>query len=70
MFQKLRKIINQQKAYIASFDYFDKSLIILSAASGNISIALFAIVIGAPVRIASASFSLIFSVSIEIMKNC
>ena len=70
MFQKLRKIINQQKAYIASFDYFDKSLIVLSATSGNISIALFAIVIGAPVRITSASFSLIFSGSIEIMKNC
>ena len=28
--------------YIASFYYFDKSLIVLSARSGNISIALFA----------------------------
>ena len=33
--------------YIASFDYFDKSLIVLSATSGRISIALFATVIGA-----------------------
>ena len=33
--------------YIASFDCFDKSLIVLSATSGRISIALFATVIGA-----------------------
>ena len=31
--------------YFASFDYFDKSLIVLSATSGSISIALFATVI-------------------------
>ena len=43
--------------HIASFDYFDKSLIVLSAASDSISIASFATVIGAPVGIASASFS-------------
>ena len=39
---------------LASFDYFDKSLIILSLTSGSISIASFANVIGAPVGIASA----------------
>ena len=43
--------------YIASFDYFDKSLIILSVTTGSISIALFATVIGAPVGIVNASFS-------------
>ena len=32
--------------YIASFDYFNKSLIVLSATGGNISIASFATVIG------------------------
>ena len=48
---------------IASFDYLDKSLTILSATSGSISIASFAIVIGAPVGIASASLSLAFSLS-------
>ena len=47
--------------YIASFDYFDKSLIVLSETSGSISIASFAAVIGTPVGIASASFSLTFS---------
>ena len=35
--------------YIDSFDYFDKCLIVLSARSGNISIASFATVIGTPV---------------------
>ena len=33
--------------YIASFDYFDKSLIILSVTTGSISIASFSTVIGA-----------------------
>ena len=53
--------------YIASFDYFDKSLIVLSVAAGSISIALFANVIGAPVGILSASFSLAFSISTGII---
>ena len=47
--------------YFASFDYFDKSLIISSITNGSISIASFATVIGAPVGIATASFSLAFS---------
>ena len=48
--------------YTASFDYFDKSLIDLSATSGSISIASFATVIGTPVGIASASKTCIFIV--------
>ena len=56
--------------YIASFDYFDKSLIVLSVTTGSISIASFATVIGAPVGITSASFSLAFSMSTGIVKNC
>ena len=47
--------------YIASFDYFDKSLIVSSAASGSISIASFATLIRTPVGIASAIRSLTFS---------
>ena len=47
--------------YIASFDYFDKSLIVLSVETGSISTASFATVIGAPVGIVSASCSLAFS---------
>ena len=55
--------------YVASFDYFDKSLIVLSVTTGSISIASFAIVIGAPVGIVSASFSLAFSISTGIVKK-
>ena len=56
--------------YIALFDYFDKSLIVLSATSGSISIASFATVIGAPVGIAIASFSFAFSITTGIVKRC
>ena len=49
--------------YIASFDYFGKSLIALSATSCCISIASFATFIGTPIGIASASPSLTFSLS-------
>ena len=55
--------------YIASFDYFDKSLIALSITTGSVSIASFATVIGAPVGIVSASFSLVLSISTGIIKN-
>ena len=54
---------------IASFDYFDKSLIVLSATSDSISITSFATVIGAPVGIASASFGLVFSMSTDVVKK-
>ena len=53
--------------YIASFYYFDKSLIVLSVTSG--SIASFVTVIGAPVGKASASFSFSFSMSTAIVKK-
>ena len=51
------------RTFFALFDYFDKSLIILCITTGSISIASFATVIGAPVGIVSASFSLGFSIS-------
>ena len=41
--------------YIASFDYLDKSLILLSVATGSISITSFVSAIGAPVGIMSTS---------------
>ena len=49
-----------KERYIASFDYFDKSLIVFCLTTGSISIASLATVIGTPVGIASASFSLHF----------
>ena len=56
--------------YIAFFDYFDKSLIVLSVASGSISIASFSTVIRTPVGIVSACFSLAFPIFTELWKNC
>ena len=55
--------------YIASFDYFDKSLTVLSVATGSIYIASFATVIGAPVGIMSASCSFAFSITTGFVKN-
>ena len=51
------------------FDYFENSLIVLSVTAGSISIASFSTVIGAPVGMTSASFSVAFSISIGIIKN-
>ena len=55
--------------YIASFDYFDESLIFLSVITGSIPIASFATVIAAPAEIISASFSLAISISAGIIKK-
>ena len=55
--------------FIASFDYFDKSIIVLYVTTGSISVASFATVIGAPVGKRSASFSLAFSISTGIVKK-
>ena len=54
--------------YITFFDYFDKSLIVLSVTIGSISNESFSTVIGALVRMESASFA--FSISTGIVKNC
>ena len=67
---KERELMNKRLIkYIASFDYFGKSLIVLSITTGSISIASFATVIGAPLGIVSASFSLAFLVSTGIIKS-
>ena len=55
--------------YFPSFDYLDKSLIVLSVATGSISIALFATAIEAPVGIMSASCSLAFSITTGFVKK-
>ena len=55
--------------YIASFDYFDKSSIVLFIRTGSFSVASFATVIGASVGIVSASFSLAFLISTGIIKK-
>ena len=61
-----RELISKSfSKYIVSFEYFNKSLIVLSAANDGISIA----VIGAPVGIASARFSFAFSITTGIVKK-
>ena len=67
---KERKLMSKiLSKYIVSFDYFDKSLIVLSVTTGSISVASFVTVIRAPVRIVSASFSLALSISTGILKK-
>ena len=55
--------------YIASFDYFDKALIVLSKTNGSISIVSFATVIGAFVGIAMVSFCFAFSINTGFVKK-
>ena len=55
--------------YVTIFNYIDKILIVLSATSGRVSIISFLSVIGAPAGIASASFTLIFSLTTGIVKK-
>ena len=67
---KERELMSERLSkYIAFCDYFDKSVIVLSATSGSVSIASFATVIGTPAGIASASLSLTFSLSTGIVKT-
>ena len=55
--------------YVTIFDYIDKILIILSVTSSGISIISFASIIWVLAGIASASFTLIFSLSTGIIKK-
>ena len=55
--------------YIASFEYFDKLLIVLSVATGGISVASIATVIRASVGKMSVSCSLAFSISTVFVKR-
>ena len=68
--------INQRKScskklskYVAVFDYIDKILIVLSATTGGVSICSFTSIVGAPVRVASANFALIFSLTTRTTKK-
>ena len=55
-----KSCIKKLNKYVATFDYMDKILIVLSATSSGVSIISFTSIIGAPVGIASASLTLIF----------
>ena len=60
---------NEWSKYVAAFDYIDQALIVLSAPSGGISIISFTSIVGVPFEIASASLTLCFSLTIEIIKK-
>ena len=49
--------------YVTAFDYIDKILIVLSVTTSDVSIISFTGIVGAPVGISSASFTLIFSLT-------
>ena len=68
--------INQRKSYskklnkyVMAFSYIDQILIVLGAASSGVSIILFTSIAGVPIGIASASLTLIFSVTTRIVKK-
>ena len=65
-----RKICSKKlSTFVAAFDFIDKILIVLGATSGGVSIISFTSVVEAPVAIASASITLIFSLSLGIIKQ-
>ena len=61
--------IKERELMSKRLDYFDKSLIVLSVASGSVSITSFATVIGIPIGITSASLSLAFSLCTILVKK-
>ena len=68
--------INQRKScskklskYVTAFDYIDKILFVLSTTSSGVCIILSASAVGAPVGIASTSFTLFFSLTTGIIKK-
>ena len=62
-------VIKKLTKYTATLDYTDKTLIVLSATSGGISIISFTNVIGIPAGVISASFTLVFSLTTRITKK-
>ena len=73
---KLYTKTNQRKScskklsqYVTNFDYIDKVLIVLNATSDGVSTISFTSIVGAPAGIASASFTLFFSLTTETIKK-
>ena len=72
----MKRLVNVKKKcskklskYVTAFDFIDKILIVLSATSSGVCIILSTSYIGEPVGIASASFTLIFSLTTVIIKK-
>ena len=67
---KERELMSKKLSkYISFFDYFDKSLTVLSVTTGGVSITFFATVIGIPIGITSASLSFEFSLCTGLVKK-
>ena len=65
-----REIMSKKlNKYIPAFDSFDKTLILLSATSGGISIISFTSAVGVLIGIANVSFSLLFFLTTVITKK-
>ena len=64
-----RKLFSKKLSkYVTAFDYIDKILTVLSAAISGVCIISSASVVGAPVGIESATFTLIVSLTTRIIK--
>ena len=67
--QERKTMSKKFSKYIAAFDYIDNTLIALSATSGGVTIISFTSVIGILPGLASASFTLAFSLTTGIIKK-
>ena len=64
-----RKLCSKELSkYVTAFNYIDKILIVLSVKTGEVCIVSHATVVGAPVRITSAGFTIVFSLATAIIK--
>ena len=64
-----KDIVKKISKYIVAFDYTHKLFITLSASFGTLSIVSHATVVGIPVGIAGASFTVIFTVTTGVVKK-
>ena len=65
--QERKTMSKKISKYIVAFDYIDKTLIVLYATSGGISIISCMSIVGLPIEIMTESFSFVFSLSMGII---
>ena len=66
---QLKLFSKKLSKYITAFGYIDKILIVLPATTGGVCIVSHTTVVGAPVGIASAGFTIVFSLATGIIKE-
>ena len=67
--QERKTISKKLSKYIAAFDYADKTLIVLSATFGTLSVVSHATVVGIPVGLAGASLTVVSSLTTGVVKK-